>query len=172
MCGGTGHGERCPYPVQGLSPRVRGNRTRLQGRAQSQGSIPACAGEPSAYRRMRREKTVYPRVCGGTSSHCIERCHHQRVYPRVCGGTRQWLHSFTMMLRSIPACAGEPTSFGRLQLLIGVYPRVCGGTSLASSNTSSNWGLSPRVRGNRQRGMESRFRSGSIPACAGEPLAN
>ena len=50
-----------------------------------------------------------------------------------------------------------------------VYPRVCGGTN-SDDFTASQWkGLSPRVRGNRSGGSTRDSRTGSIPACAGEP---
>ena len=72
--------------------------------------------------------------------------------------------------RSIPACAGEPTS--SLGDWIGrrVYPRVCGGTNSYKLLTTYKHGLSPRVRGNRARRSVRRVAIGSIPACAGEPL--
>ena len=131
--------------------------------------IPACAGEPTLPRLAVPFPRVYPRVCGGTSSDCIERCHHQRVYPRVCGGTRQWLHSFTMMLRSIPACAGEPESGSGSGRQVMVYPRVCGGTDGEPVAVIGHWGLSPRVRGNRFADGATADGQRSIPACAGEP---
>ena len=50
---------------------------------------------------------------------------------------------------SIPACAGEPSSVSASMLSIGVYPRVCGGTINFERPDGSFYGLSPRVRGNR-----------------------
>ena len=76
---------------------------------------------------------------------------------------------------SIPACAGEPTSFAARLTRRWVYPRVCGGTVINVSFIIPPPGLSPRVRGNRVRGNRN-IRAlahdidGSIPACAGEPL--
>ena len=48
---------------------------------------------------------------------------------------------------------------------------MCGGTCAAPRPARVNWGLSPRVRGNRRRpgGLPALRRS--IPACAGEPRA-
>ena len=88
--------------------------------------------------------------------------------PRV-RGNRQWLHSFTMMLRSIPACAGEPSMVALLHDDVEVYPRVCGGTGTAALHYQSLPGLSPRVRGNRNCRVALSIAAGSIPACAGEP---
>ena len=52
-----------------------------------------------------------------------------------------------------------------------VYPRVCGGTGFVDRMDWRLAGLSPRVRGNHGDDGESRQRVGSIPACAGEPIA-
>ena len=94
-------------------------------------------------------------VCGGLS-------------PRVRGNLANLL-SLLCLVRSIPACAGEPCSKEVLILFRWVYPRVCGGTIFTSTNHQSPLGLSPRVRGNRIASLMSVCFSGSIPACAGEP---
>ena len=52
-----------------------------------------------------------------------------------------------------------------------VYPRVCGGTQPQHGIDMPTSGLSPRVRGNPFRRTRSSIRRGSIPACAGEPMA-
>ena len=92
--------------------------------------------------------------------------------------------------RSIPACAGEPSTMPTKARAGTVYPRVCGGTCLGHFRVSLEYGLSPRVRGNRLReaaaagetGLSPRVRGNllvkpdspiwhrSIPACAGEPV--
>ena len=74
-----------------------------------------------------------------------------------------------LILRSIPACAGEPANLVAGLYRKTVYPRVCGGTVAAPENLPWLKGLSPRVRGNRGVGGNGVFDSGSIPACAGEP---
>ena len=53
------------------------------------------------------------------------------------------------VIRSIPACAGEP--------------------AITRRPTSSGRGLSPRVRGNLGHSLQEEDKWGSIPACAGEP---
>ena len=73
---------------------------------------------------------------------------------------------------SIPACAGEPAHRGTGLCPRRVYPRVCGGTSDCGVGVSRNWGLSPRVRGNRRRYVVAGLLVGSIPACAGEPTSS
>ena len=102
--GGTHAGLRSLYrQIEGLSPRVRGNRDRAN--ELGQGSIPACTGEP----RDKLSCKVYPRVYGGTCHLDIARprwCLY-RVYPRVYGGTCRPAN-VSPLIRSIPACAGEP----------------------------------------------------------------
>ena len=46
---------------------------------------------------------------------------------------------------------------------------MCGGTYPGIFQFSYLFGLSPRVRGNRIHSQHANCRSGSIPACAGEP---
>ena len=111
---------------------------------------------------------VYPRVCGGTAGAVQQLRVVLGLSPRVRGNQRR--DQFERgPVRSIPACAGEPSGRKTTRALVRVYPRVCGGTQgIALANDSSR-GLSPRVRGNPFYGIPHIFRSGSIPACAGEP---
>ena len=73
---------------------------------------------------------------------------------------------------SIPACAGKPfrrTKSGPWRK--GVYPRVCGETACTDQDAEKLQGLSPRVRGNQIGQQDFLALRGSIPACAGKPLA-
>ena len=88
--------------------------------------------------------------------------------PRVRGNLYHW-HARQRILRSIPACAGEPNYGNCIGGWQTVYPRVCGGTGIGSRQRGIVEGLSPRVRGNPQRAHRAGRRGGSIPACAGEP---
>ena len=87
-------------------------------------------------------------MCGGTGG-C--RSGVNKLYglsPRVRGNpVASGLAA--VMVRSIPACAGEPAAFTAMMTAYPVYPRVCGGTA-----------------GGSQRALRA---AGSIPACAGEP---
>ena len=148
VCGGTStiladSSTRC-----GLSPRVRGNPHRSPSPRSAGGSIPACAGEPSASAPKASQIEVYPRVWRG----------NPRLRPQV-----PWLRG------SIPACAGEPTTPAPCPCPSPVYPRVCGGTRRHQPYTTRSTGLSPRVRGNREHEPRRQLRHRSIPACAGEP---
>ena len=74
------------------------------------------------------------------------------------------------VMRSIPACAGEPPASAALSAFSAVYPRVCGGTVITMEVTNRDTGLSPRVRGNLGSVAVGHCIERSIPACAGEPF--
>ena len=65
VCGGTISAAIAWRILYGLSPRVRGNPAYPDEEDDDWGSIPACAGEPSAVWIMKEQPVVYPRVCGG-----------------------------------------------------------------------------------------------------------
>ena len=71
---------------------------------------------------------------------------------------------------TIPACAGEPHTSSSRSCGHRDYPRVCGGTILQGLRELQRGGLSPRVRGNRAGSSCSASGTGTIPACAGEPM--
>ena len=148
VCGGTRVVSPSTVSAVGLSPRVRGNRDPGQTGPARRGSIPACAGEPSAFNCPTVTIRVYPRVCGGThwlrwapscTAGLSPRVRGNRV-PRRPGGVPR---------RSIPACAGEPRLSSPPNTSSRVYPRVCGGTGAMPALVLVSPGLSPRVRGNR-----------------------
>ena len=116
---------------------------------------------------------VYPRECGGTTPSFLnsEEWHQGKgLSPRVRGNRTCFLNRRLMTdLRSIPASAGEPSTFAIVSANIKVYPRECGGTLVRRAIRSSRYGLSPRVRGNRLPLLLSLCAIGSIPASAGEP---
>ncbi len=168
VCGGTVVIFNQAFDRRGLSPRVRGNHPTKNEERQALRSIPACAGEPSSSSLTKVARGVYPRVCGGTRGD-TEVAHVPRgLSPRV-RGNRVERFNFRRRRRSIPACAGEPTSPALFFSYTKVYPRVCGGTSGTAAASARTWGLSPRVRGNRWVTTLSTKRLWSIPACAGEP---
>ncbi len=111
---------------------------------------------------------VYPRVYGGTVA-SISLCSGVGgLSPRV-RGNQEHSHERTDLLRSIPACTGEPWRASPSVPVLGVYPRVYGGTSHRACGPARGRGLSPRVRGNRVLVLVDHEAEGSIPACTGEP---
>ena len=170
VCGGTRQVAGPNGTPAGLSPRVRGNPSGTGSGVRSQGSIPACAGEPPHRPRPERQRQVYPRVCGGTAADGKRSGNGRGLSPRV-RGNHSVISSSAKILRSIPACAGEPPPTTPAASTKPVYPRVCGGTVRRRQAWTSMSGLSPRVRGNPHGSSPSSGRRGSIPACAGEPPA-
>ena len=170
MCGGTAAAAARPTPVNGLSPRVRGNRAGDAIDPGCAGSIPACAGEPEQRNERHISYRVYPRVCGGTFHVQLRFNVKKGLSPRVRGNRLDKLRN-DKRLRSIPACAGEPDRLDTNRGLDKVYPRVCGGTAGGMMMDDGYPGLSPRVRGNRPHLHRTLSGAGSIPACAGEPMA-
>ena len=127
VCGGTRTGSTDGSPVTGLSPRVRGNPFLPVCHTRSIRSIPACAGEPQSERPNSESFSVYPRVCGGTRGKLTSPRKTGGLSPRVRGNPSQRAEA-ARFLRSIPACAGEPTTRSQRRNSPMVYPRVCGGT--------------------------------------------
>ena len=119
--------------------------------------------------RLGSGDTVYPRVCGGTRPLLDIPPQGAGLSPRMRGNPGIAIASSTST-GSIPAYAGEPRNTLTPSLATPVYPRVCGGTSPAPARPTPPKGLSPRMRGNRQRVRAAGQRGRSIPAYAGEPL--
>ena len=127
VCGGTSDFPTPLEALEGLSPRVRGNLWPAIGSSQDFGSIPACAGEPLGQLRFQTHIRVYPRVCGGTRTGGGGITAGRGLSPRV-RGNRGIIRIGTIVLGSIPACAGEPRAGKPPVKGKTVYPRVCGGT--------------------------------------------
>ncbi len=131
-------------------------------------SIPACAGEPPDGTLVNELEWVYPRVCGGTDVELLQGDSHSGLSPRVRGNPVD-ANVLNIAERSIPACAGEPGYVCANSPKCKVYPRVCGGTGFERQCILSDFGLSPRVRGNPVIRTLDVIDPRSIPACAGEP---
>ena len=126
--GGTNSsGKRYPY-LQGLSPRVRGNREAFDLTGDPIGSIPACTGEPRTAAPRQNPGQVYPRVYGGTPFFFFPRPPFFGLSPRVRGNLIR-LPSRPALGWSIPACTGEPCRTRPSISSEEVYPRVYGGTA-------------------------------------------
>ena len=156
--------------VEGLSPRVRGNRMGQARRARRSGSIPACTGKPPPASATGRDVPVYPRVYGETSRRLWRGMDVQGLSPRVRGNHGQQVPR-PIRSRSIPACTGKPMWDWTWGDRCRVYPRVYGETVYTVASGFYWRGLSPRVRGNHRGMGRSMTCLGSIPACTGKPSA-
>ncbi len=125
--GGTFSPLASPWVYRGLSPRVRGNPAPGLPVITCIRSIPACTGEPHTNDVRYTVETVYPRVYGGTRVSLSVPTSVVGLSPRVRGNLL--CHSLTQrLLRSIPACTGEPGGLVVAGTEKWVYPRVYGGT--------------------------------------------
>jgi len=156
--------------AKGLSPRARGNLRQCTPARKDGRSIPACAGEPSWLLAPWVAMRVYPRVRGGTTGTTTHSAIECGLSPRARGNLANGYGAIASQ-RSIPACAGEPHQWAPERYRHRVYPRVRGGTSSGIIYMRDRSGLSPRARGNRLLQPRDIGKQGSIPACAGEPLA-
>ena len=134
-------------PVDGLSPRGRGNQNPSHDHAHRDGSIPAWAGKPRRLSSKIWTRSVYPRVGGETWK--VSALQHEQLglSPRGRGNPT---HTPTARAsaRSIPAWAGKPACGPIRWPSDKVYPRVGGETWRACRPSESDDGLSPRGRGN------------------------
>ena len=112
----------------GLSPRVRGNHRWSDHHTTDARTIPACTGEPSDNDNSSVFKGDYPRVYGGTFIVIEERKVCNGLSPRVRGNLLS-PRFCRYVLRTIPACTGEPVCLRTLISPPTDYPRVYGGTS-------------------------------------------
>ena len=131
----------------GLSPRVRGNPPPTRQSWPWRRSIPACTGKPLGPVVLPILQEVYPRVYGETLLDEVTLMPKEGLSPRV-RGNRIRLVLALHEAGSIPACTGKPTSAPQLSAEPPVYPRVYGETIHGTVDTTTGYGLSPRVRGN------------------------
>ncbi len=168
VCGAAAHAGRGERQPVGRSPRVRGSRRWSKRAALCNGSIPACAGQPTARWRCAGSAEVDPRVCGAAAVRLLSVLAGVGRSPRV-RGSPMGARGLCRAWGSIPACAGQPPRHSRASINARVDPRVCGAAAPMPANRNRELGRSPRVRGSRCAGRRARAELGSIPACAGQP---
>ena len=124
MCGGALCSDVIAVTSAGPSPRVRGSRFHPVQSVWSDGSIPACAGEPRTGVRVFLISGVHPRVCGGAAEKSRWTAPNPGPSPRVRGS--RWRDNVDVLQDgSIPACAGEPLGSKLLN-----YFRPCNAASI------------------------------------------
>ena len=97
-------------PLDGLSPRLRGNPFPVGPPSVLTRSIPAPAGEPIPAKPVLDGPAVYPRACGGTGFVYAQGQRQDGLSPRL-RGNRFGDDVVSCFVGSIPAPAGEPPSF-------------------------------------------------------------
>ena len=126
VCGGTCVDITASVEDEGLSPRVRGNRSRAVRSSCSVRSIPRVRGTATLPMLVQNPQGLSPRVRGNRF----------RIYRKLfwegsipaCAGDLCCRPTGPYLARSIPACAGEPVRLLTEDNARRVYPRVCGGT--------------------------------------------
>ncbi len=149
-CGATRH--RCLFlqQLEGLSPRVRGNRGDVALGQGAVGPIPARAGQPLPGGRGRCRSKAYPRACGATQVMLNRTSPMVGLSPRVRGNLSPTRCGFSRR-GPIPARAGQPAKSTHGGVPVRAYPRACGATFWVSIVVTFLVGLSPRVRGNHSQ---------------------
>ncbi len=166
MCGEQFSLSFSPVVTGGSSPRVRGTGLAGAENAEFYRFIPACAGNRWNLRRITRDQTVHPRVCGEQASAPAQPSRTFGSSPRV-RGTGRGGQTAVPRLRFIPACAGNRWRTTRTASRCTVHPRVCGEQKRTAAANWNKPGSSPRVRGTARSPRPSRPSGRFIPACAG-----
>ena len=166
--GGTSLRSFIDHSRWGPSPRGRGNPKRPVGIPVYGGTIPAWAGEPALDALSDEKYEDHPRVGGGTEERGLVEGADQGPSPRGRGNHRAEIGA-EVLVRTIPAWAGEPVSAGRCCNGQSDHPRVGGGTGDGAVATPAHVGPSPRGRGNPDHAARVVVSPGTIPAWAGEP---
>ena len=91
----------------GLSPHVRGSQVCHLVSSPKVGSIPACAGKPTAALRLAMPDGVYPRMCGEAETRSPKANFSAGLSPHVRGSPSS-VTTASIICGSIPACAGKP----------------------------------------------------------------
>ena len=170
VCGEAPRWRRFPGSGRGPSPRVRGSPRSFSWALFLSGSIPACAGKPPRRRPARSGRGVHPRVCGEADQGWSVEWARRGPSPRVRGSPEDLVDA-QVAVGSIPACAGKPAYPRRRPDPAQVHPRVCGEATDPVVFTRGDDGPSPRVRGSPEDLIDAQVSVGSIPACAGKPVA-
>ncbi len=155
---------------QGPSPLSRGSRRRTSRKASPQGSIPALAGQPTVDAQTEAAQVVHPRSRGAADAPDEAAVCAVGPSPLSRGslddrGRRQ------LDIGSIPALAGQPCGIGQTENRPGVHPRSRGAALQHLAKLRAIRGPSPLSRGSPFVHWVRARQCGSIPALAGQPLA-
>ncbi len=153
----------------GLSPQVRGTDVAHVRALVGPRFIPAGAGNRALENLMAIICAVYPRRCGEQSPCSAPRPWGCGLSPQV-RGTGAVKNRHVAGTRFIPAGAGNSIPRRCARRWRSVYPRRCGEQDECHHSPSSDFGLSPQVRGTGDTGQRRPIGGRFIPAGAGNRL--
>ena len=146
FAGNTGNRPDRGERMVGSSPRLRGTPGDSAAGGRALRFIPAFAGNTSSAPQARHRPSVHPRVCGEHTATGTRDATSVGSSPRL-RGTRSISHSCSARCRFIPAFAGNTPPVIIQGRGWPVHPRVCGEHCGIRTETVSNFGSSPRLRG-------------------------
>ena len=166
-CGANLYEGAITVMAPGSSPRVRGKLDGYGADGTTSRIIPARAGQTNTYRDMYNQPPDHPRACGanGLLAQLVRAAFGSS--PRVRGKPR-FGRAASMVLRIIPARAGQTTSTAPLIQRMPDHPRACGANLRTVIMCDEPCGSSPRVRGKRPTVWHGCRPPRIIPARAGQ----
>ena len=149
---------------------MRGKRTVSFSTVSRMRIIPAHAGQTTRRSSCRPSPTDHPRACGAnTVVECLTEIGHGSS-PRMRGKHR-WRVRRSLVLRIIPAHAGQTCMASHLLLRAADHPRACGANPMTAGEKFEAGGSSPRMRGKHIRILLEFDGEWIIPAHAGQTSA-
>ena len=151
----------------GSSPRVRGKPLAPAGHMAFARIIPARAGQTFQRSKTWQPTPDHPRACGANPFSGLAVALIAGSSPRVRGKPR-FGRAESVVLRIIPARAGQTRFLKPDTVMMSDHPRACGANSLFVFLFFLLFGSSPRVRGKLGIGDIRRRQRRIIPARAGQ----
>ena len=153
--------------VAGSSPRVRGRPSWRSTPYGGAGLIPASAGQTAYAGQVCASPTAHPRECGADPDWSCTDEGAAGSSPRVRGRRQPRLDNGASH-GLIPASAGQTPFDVKDSSNNWAHPRECGADYKGIVFNMRPLGSSPRVRGRRSPPTGNSWRSGLIPASAGQ----
>ena len=169
-CGANRRGEGADESASGSSPRVRGKLGEQPLPQRLARIIPARAGQTPFQLRFIGHAPDHPRACGANSTTTEAGSWNDGSSPRV-RGKRRAIPCRHVLVRIIPARAGQTAASGRSSRATPDHPRACGANPIDGGEMLNASGSSPRVRGKPVSGSPDSRHTRIIPARAGQTRA-
>ena len=166
-CGANFRRSPIARSTAGSSPRMRGKRLRGQDPRHTVRIIPAHAGQTKPSSNAQQTTADHPRACGANV--LTLHLHHAASgsSPRM-RGKLTLTSSMVMLMRIIPAHAGQTDPWCIHRRCSPDHPRACGANISLMTGMSIRNGSSPRMRGKLHGEFELEGRRRIIPAHAGQ----